>query len=169
MLSLSVFVCLSQCVRGFTAEWQRCGSSALTMRQSGVPSGFSAFSHQPVCLTGPNQSGTLHAVCMCFSVACVRASLRAVVLRCVSAYNKNPLCQTRAHNAVWQLFSLRTVAPRRSICASDLIPPINKGAALSNRQRKKKQSLRVAFGRTINGSHPIYQTEHLYVCLSVCV
>lgn len=72
-------------------------------------------------------------------------------------------------NAVWQLFSLCIVAPHRSICASDLIPPINEEAALSDWQRKKKKSLRVAFRRTINGSHPIYQTEHLYVCLSLCV
>lgn len=46
-------------------------SSALTMRQSGGPSGFSAFSHQPVCLTGPNQSGTLHDVCMCMYTSAV--------------------------------------------------------------------------------------------------
>lgn len=31
-----------------------------------------------------------------------------------------------------------TFAPGRSIWASNLIPPINKGAALSNRQRKKE-------------------------------
>lgn len=55
------------------------------MRRCGGPSGFSAFSHQQVCLTGPNQSGTVHAVCMCFSVGCVRACLYAVVPRCVSA------------------------------------------------------------------------------------
>ncbi len=84
------------------------------MRQSGVPSGFSAFSHQPVCLTGPNQSGTLHAVCMCSSVGCVRACLRAVVLRCVSTYNKT-LCARRGHTMLpdnFLAFALSLLAGR---------------------------------------------------------
>lgn len=36
----------------------------LTMRQSGGPSGFSDFSHQPVCVTGPNQSVRCLFQCM---------------------------------------------------------------------------------------------------------
>lgn len=31
MILLSVFVCASQCVSGFIAEWQHCGSTAFTM------------------------------------------------------------------------------------------------------------------------------------------
>lgn len=116
------------------------------------------------CLT--NQSCTLHAGCMCFSAAPVRACPYAVVLRCVSAYNKS--LPTRQEHTMLSDYFL-AFAPGRSICASNLIPPIIKGAALCDRQREKKQSLRVAFGRTINASHPIYQTEHLYVCLYVFV
>lgn len=114
------------------------------------------------CLT--NQSRTLHAGCMCFSAAPVRACPYAVVLRCVSAYNKS-LPTRQEHTMLSDDFL--AFAPCRSICASNLIPPIIKGAALSDRQREKKQSL--AFGRTINASHPIYQTEHLHVCLYVFV
>lgn len=154
-------------VCGFTAVWQRCGSSAFTMRQSGEPSGFGDFSHQAASWRGGR--ATLHAGCMCFSppIPYVRACPYVFRgSRCVSAFNKGPRAR-REHTTPSDKFL--AFAAGWSIHAGNLIPPINKGAAPSNRQRRKQKSPTVAFRRIINAFHLIYQAERLYVQLYVFV
>lgn len=149
MLSLSVFVCLSQCVCGFTAGWQPCGSSALTMRQSVGPSGFSTISHQTVCLPACSKLlwHTLDIRFMCFSVGVVRG------------VSHGTMCGTRTHAfaPVQHLSQHSWRSSQINLC--ERLNPSNQ------HQRCFVWKSPVAFRRKINSFHSIYQTEHLYVCL----
>lgn len=94
-----------------------------------------------------------------------------LLIECDVSQEKQSLTRihTHTHNTSWQLFSLCIVALCRSICAGNVITPNNKGAALFNWQRRKKQFHRVAFEWSINGPHPVYQIEHFYVSVSWCL
>lgn len=106
--------------------------------------------------------------------ACVSASLLVMYVQgyilwyCGVCVQQNSLSQTRTHNTVWQLLCCCIVPAHGSISASDLIPAINK-ERLHPIGREKRKKYSVGCRWTINDSHPIYQTEPLYVCLSDCV
>lgn len=140
---------------------------------SAGPSGFSAFSHQPVWPTGPNQFGTLHAAWTCFGVS-VRY---AYVLWCSWCANtklgqKPHAPHTIRTSQLLQCCSLQINVRKR-------LNPCNqqRGSSIHflklKKKKKKTQSARVACRRKINGSCPICQPEQLCMCVhlwaGVCV
>lgn len=106
-------------------------------------------------------------VCVCIRLLCISMPTCCGIPVCFSEPDKD------IHTLpAWQLLSSHIVTPSRSICGSDLksLQPTQELLRPIGRQEKNKiESLRVASGPTINGLHPIYQAQHLYVCLSVCV